>query len=66
LAHLYRPVLWSQSVTKLIELGADNFVECGPGKVLAGLNKRINKTVSTVAMSDLESMKSVQAALSDD
>jgi [acyl-carrier-protein] S-malonyltransferase len=64
LAHLYRPVLWSQSVTKLIELGAGNFVECGPGKVLAGLNKRIDKSVSTKAMSDLESMKSVQEALS--
>lgn len=65
LAHLYRPVLWSQSVTKLIELGADNFVECGPGKVLAGLNKRIDKSVKTMAMSDQTSLEEVKSALSE-
>nr|WP_231872198.1 MULTISPECIES: ACP S-malonyltransferase [unclassified Oleiphilus] len=65
LAHLHSPVLWSQSVTKLIELGADTFVECGPGKVLAGLNKRIDKTVNTMAMSDVSSLEKVVSGLSD-
>ncbi len=65
LAHLYRPVLWSQSLTKLIELGADTFVECGPGKVLAGLNKRIDKSVNTMAMSDMESLEQTIINLSD-
>lgn len=59
LAHLYRPVLWSQSVSNLVAMGADTFIECGPGKVLAGLNKRIDKSVNTFAMSDLASMQAV-------
>lgn len=59
LTHLYSPVLWSQSITQLVEQDAGLFVECGPGKVLAGLNKRIDKNVTTLAMSDIESMNAV-------
>jgi [acyl-carrier-protein] S-malonyltransferase len=38
---LYSPVLWTQSVEKMHALGVGRMVECGPGKVLSGLNKRI-------------------------
>lgn len=37
---LYSPVLWEQSVRKMIELGVTTFVEVGPGKVLSGLVKK--------------------------
>lgn len=40
------PVLWEQSVQKMISLGVDNFLEVGPGKVLSGLVKRIDKSVT--------------------
>jgi len=40
---LTAPVLWSQSVLKMVELGALHFQELGPGKVLAGLIKKIDK-----------------------
>jgi [acyl-carrier-protein] S-malonyltransferase len=62
LTHLYSPVLWSQSISKLIAEGADLFVECGPGKVLSGLNKRIDKATSAMSMDDLSSMQAVLEA----
>jgi [acyl-carrier-protein] S-malonyltransferase len=63
LSHLYSPVLWSQSISQLVKHDAGVFIECGPGKILAGLNKRIDKSVKTFAMSDLETMKAVMSEL---
>lgn len=65
LAHLHRPVLWSQSITALVKDGAELFIECGPGKVLTGLNKRIDKTVKTMNMNDSASMAQVLAESSE-
>jgi len=45
-AQLTAPVLWSQSVIKMIELGTTAFQELGPGKVLAGLIRKIDKEVA--------------------
>ncbi|PRY12739.1 [acyl-carrier-protein] S-malonyltransferase [Pontibacter ummariensis] len=41
---LTAPVLWTQSVQQMIADGATSFVECGPGKVLQGLVKKIDRT----------------------
>jgi [acyl-carrier-protein] S-malonyltransferase len=41
LAQLTAPVKWTQSVVNMVADGADNFVECGPGKVLQGLVSKI-------------------------
>lgn len=43
---LYSPVLWTQSVKCVAEQGATAIVECGPGKVLAGLVKRIDRNLA--------------------
>lgn len=64
LQHLHQSVRWAESIASLAEQGADTFIECGPGKVLSGMNKRIVKGTTSFAMSDLESMQAVQAALS--
>lgn len=41
------PVKWTQTITQMIEDGADVFTECGPGKVLQGLIGKINRDVTT-------------------
>ena len=51
LAQLYSPVNWTGAVESL-RSAADVAVEFGPGKVLAGLNKRIDKTLTTVSTGD--------------
>lgn len=51
------PVRWEQSVRKLLTLGVDAFVECGPGKVLMGLNKKICPDVPTFHVEDAASLQ---------
>lgn len=53
LEQLYRPVLWSQSVAELARQGVTETLECGPGKVLTGLNKRIDKNLELTALGSL-------------
>ncbi|MBS4177156.1 ACP S-malonyltransferase [Lederbergia citrea] len=60
---LYSPVLWEDSVEKMIELGVDTFVEIGPGKVLSGLIKKVNRSVKTFSVQDPESCQLVIEAL---
>ncbi|MBI5572428.1 MAG: ACP S-malonyltransferase [Desulfomonile tiedjei] len=54
-----RPVLWEDCVKTMIQSGAEVFLEIGPGKVLTGLLRRIDRTVHTISISDLESMSSL-------
>jgi [acyl-carrier-protein] S-malonyltransferase len=49
---LYSPVRWTETVRKLAADGISRQAECGPGKVLAGLNKRIDSSLSTLALTD--------------
>lgn len=50
---LYKPVRWTQTVQALVSQGAAVFLECGPGRVLAGLNKRIlDRGALTYALED--------------
>lgn len=44
---LHSPVRWTETVESIAQQGVTEFVECGPGKVLSGLNKRINKDLNT-------------------
>lgn len=46
------PVRWVESVEKLIQNGVDTFIEAGPGKVLTGLIKRIDKSISLINIED--------------
>lgn len=59
---LYSPVLWSQSVSKLESVGVSGVVECGPGKVLTGLTKRIDKNL---ARFNIEEPGALNAAILD-
>jgi [acyl-carrier-protein] S-malonyltransferase len=63
---LYSPVLWEDSVQKMIDLGVDTFIEIGPGKVLSGLIKKIDRSVNVYSVSDEESCQTVINALKEE
>ena len=56
---LENPVLWRQSMERLVEAGTEIFVEIGPGKVLKGLLKRINKEVTVLNVADKKTYSEV-------
>ena len=49
IAQLTAPVRWTQTVEQMIADGATEFVEVGPGKVLQGLIKKVNKDANAVS-----------------
>ena len=55
---LENPVLWSQTVSAMSNRGIESFMEVGPGKVLQGLNKRINRQIP---ISGIESITQLEA-----
>jgi len=56
-------VHWTQTIENMIKNGVDTFIEFGPGKVLAGLNKKINPEVKTYNVFDKESLEATIQAL---
>lgn len=58
---LYSPVRWVESVRWLRQQGVERLVECGPGKVLAGLVKRIDADVNGVALTDMDGVQALLA-----
>jgi [acyl-carrier-protein] S-malonyltransferase len=64
---LTNPVRWTESIQSMIEAGAEQFVEIGPGDVLTGMMKRIDRGVTRVTLNSVEAVKAfVQAAQSGD
>lgn len=57
------PVRWVETIQKMVADGVDRVVECGPGRVLAGLNKRIDKKADTLAVYDPASITQALTAL---
>lgn len=57
------PVLWEDSVRKLIDLGVDTFVEVGPGTTLSKFIKKINKKVAVYNVEDAKSLNKTLEAL---
>lgn len=49
---LYSPVRFEETISRLIDEGVTTFIEIGPGKVLSGLVKKVNRRVKTIAVSD--------------
>ncbi len=56
-AQLYSPVLWSDTVVAMAQQGAETLLECGPGKVLSGLNKRIQRSLAVAAINDIAGLE---------
>ncbi|WP_341520761.1 ACP S-malonyltransferase [Pseudomonas sp. G.S.17] len=63
LQQLYKPVRWVESIQALAANGAVELVECGPGKVLAGLNKRCADGVTTHNLNTPDAFVAARAAL---
>ena len=61
---LTAPVRFTQATTELIRDGVRTFVEIGPGNVLSGLVKRIDRTVETISVNNLASLKKAEEVLS--
>ncbi|WP_417683337.1 ACP S-malonyltransferase [Pseudidiomarina aquimaris] len=57
---LYSPVRWTETVQQLAEQGVTELYEIGPGKVLSGLTKRIDKALQSDAVNTVESIQKVQ------
>lgn len=52
--HILLPVQWSASVIEMVKRGSAGFLEIGPGQVLSGLIRRINREVQVITLNDLE------------
>ena len=50
-------VRWRESIDNMCDLGVDNFIEIGAGNVLSGLVKRINKTVNSISIQNIENIE---------
>lgn len=60
---MYGAVLWTDSVRMMKHDGISTFIECGPGKVLTGLSKRIDKSITCHSMNSAASMAILSEAL---
>lgn len=63
---IYSSVHWTQTIEKMIAEGVDTFVEIGPGKVLAGLNKKISSEIKTYNVFDKASLDATVGALKEE
>jgi [acyl-carrier-protein] S-malonyltransferase len=57
------PVRWVETIQRMAEHGVTHVVECGPGRVLAGLTKRIAPGLESVALGDADSLRDALARL---
>jgi [acyl-carrier-protein] S-malonyltransferase len=57
------PVRWVETIRQMVAMGATHIVECGPGKVLAGMTKRIAPEVQSLSLSERASVEAALQAL---
>ncbi|MBA6412177.1 ACP S-malonyltransferase [Parahaliea sp. F7430] len=60
---IYSPVQWTACVASIVSRGITEMVECGPGKVLSGLNRRIDKSLNSHSLEDPEALQATKLAL---
>jgi [acyl-carrier-protein] S-malonyltransferase len=59
-AQLHKPVLWTQTIETLIHQDITTMIECGPGKVLAGLNRRISKEINSYPLFNNQTLETIK------
>jgi len=60
---MYSSVYWNQSIAYMIEQGVDTFIEIGPGKVLSGMMRKINRNVKVYNICDTASLEKIKEAV---
>lgn len=60
---LYSPVRWSDIIRAMVQQQVTHIAECGPGKVLAGLNKRIDSSLQSFALTDAAALAAAKTEL---
>ena len=63
---LYRPVRWVETIQLMKESGIEGIIECGPGKVLSGLVKRIERSLPAISVNDNASLEQALSSLTVD
>ncbi len=58
-AQISSAVLWTDTIQRIIDTGIDRIIECGPGRILSGLSRRINKSVQSGNISSLDSLNNI-------
>ncbi len=61
---LYCPVRWSECINFMAKQEVDHLVECGPGKVLSGLNRRIDRSLTSSQINQIDSLNQLVESLS--
>ena len=62
---IHSPVQWTGCVRAMQAAGVNRIVECGPGKVLSGLNRRIDKSLQSFVLEEPESLQATATALQE-
>lgn len=62
-AQLYSPVRWAETIMSFSNKGVSTIIECGPGKVLTGLSKRINKQLNLIPVFDSAGVQTLTETL---
>jgi [acyl-carrier-protein] S-malonyltransferase len=58
------PVRWAETIRAMAQAGVTHVIECGPGRVLAGMTRRIDPTLQSLVLADRESFEQALAAVS--
>lgn len=62
---LYQPVQWVETIQKMLNKGVNTVIECGPGKVLSGLIRRIDRSLNIFPVFDPASLEKALCGLTD-
>lgn len=63
---LYSPVRWVETIEIMKSYRTDLFIECGPGRVLTGLNKRIDRNLKSISISDPAGVRALDEVLAEE
>lgn len=66
IAQLYSPVLWTDCIGKLAGQGVTQVIECGPGRVLSGLLRRIDRSLGSGSLHDPAALQAALALVKED